>query len=354
MWGYPRCGLGAVGAVLEPFCGHLSPKIDKVSSKLTFEIPPPRALRGSNFGPIAANVHVSAGPQILAGRISLLVPTSAGGSGWQRACRRERRSRKPGGKKGPWSSEACPAKGMRRITSRWQRRQLIPPFASMAWMRTILLAVVLLGPPVQQCSARLGELPPTWHYTDGLSHYSYDAVRMRDGGVEQRAHSGCSSACSSASSRLEGGIDRGSAMMPPWGGRAEGLTWDSGQGVTSRQGLRGGGISQLISSLKNGAGKVWSTEAAAAEVPAEIPAEVVAEARVETGPSERRRGRPKEPLHGRMPEEKGQEADRLAEGQKGAVGRPRRFTVEGAGIVGRRVPVGDGSPPLIPQVRGAP
>ena len=30
MWGYPRCGLGAVGAVLEPFCGHLSPKLDKV------------------------------------------------------------------------------------------------------------------------------------------------------------------------------------------------------------------------------------------------------------------------------------------------------------------------------------
>ena len=30
-WGHPRCGLGAVGAVLEPFCGHLSPNIDKVS-----------------------------------------------------------------------------------------------------------------------------------------------------------------------------------------------------------------------------------------------------------------------------------------------------------------------------------
>jgi len=46
MWGYPRCGLGAVGAVLEPFCGHLSPKIDKVSWKLTFEIPPRRTLGG--------------------------------------------------------------------------------------------------------------------------------------------------------------------------------------------------------------------------------------------------------------------------------------------------------------------
>ena len=30
LWGHPRCGLGAVGVVLEPFCGHLSPKIDKV------------------------------------------------------------------------------------------------------------------------------------------------------------------------------------------------------------------------------------------------------------------------------------------------------------------------------------
>ena len=45
-WGHPRCGLGAVGAVLEPFRGHLSPKIDKVSCKLTFEIPPRRTLGG--------------------------------------------------------------------------------------------------------------------------------------------------------------------------------------------------------------------------------------------------------------------------------------------------------------------
>ena len=45
-WGHPRCGLGAIGAVLEPFCGHLSPKIDKVSCKSTFEIPPRRTLGG--------------------------------------------------------------------------------------------------------------------------------------------------------------------------------------------------------------------------------------------------------------------------------------------------------------------
>ena len=44
MWGYPRCGLGAVGAVLQPFCGHLSPKFDRVPCKLTFEIPPRRTL----------------------------------------------------------------------------------------------------------------------------------------------------------------------------------------------------------------------------------------------------------------------------------------------------------------------
>ena len=43
-WGHPRCGLGAVGAVLEPFCGHLSLEIDKVSCKLTFEIHPRRTL----------------------------------------------------------------------------------------------------------------------------------------------------------------------------------------------------------------------------------------------------------------------------------------------------------------------
>jgi hypothetical protein len=32
-WGYPRCGLGALGAVLEPFCGHLSPKVYKIFQK---------------------------------------------------------------------------------------------------------------------------------------------------------------------------------------------------------------------------------------------------------------------------------------------------------------------------------
>ena len=29
-WGHSRCGLGAVGAVLEPFCGRLSPKVDEI------------------------------------------------------------------------------------------------------------------------------------------------------------------------------------------------------------------------------------------------------------------------------------------------------------------------------------
>ena len=47
--GIPRCGLGAVGAVLEPFRGHFSPKIDMVSKKLTFEIPPRRASGGFDF-----------------------------------------------------------------------------------------------------------------------------------------------------------------------------------------------------------------------------------------------------------------------------------------------------------------
>ena len=30
-WGYPKLVLGAVCSFLEPFCGRLSPKIDKVS-----------------------------------------------------------------------------------------------------------------------------------------------------------------------------------------------------------------------------------------------------------------------------------------------------------------------------------
>ena len=47
MWWYPRLVLGALGSFLEPFCGHVLPKVDKLSSKLTFEIPPRRALGGS-------------------------------------------------------------------------------------------------------------------------------------------------------------------------------------------------------------------------------------------------------------------------------------------------------------------
>jgi len=46
MWGHPRPVLGAVDPFLEPFCGHLLLKVDRLCSKLTFEIPPRRALRG--------------------------------------------------------------------------------------------------------------------------------------------------------------------------------------------------------------------------------------------------------------------------------------------------------------------
>ena len=35
MWGHPMPVLGALSPFLEPFCGHLSPKIDKVSEELT-------------------------------------------------------------------------------------------------------------------------------------------------------------------------------------------------------------------------------------------------------------------------------------------------------------------------------
>ena len=38
-WGYPMLVLGAVCSFLEPFCGNLSPKIDKVSEELTLKYP---------------------------------------------------------------------------------------------------------------------------------------------------------------------------------------------------------------------------------------------------------------------------------------------------------------------------
>ena len=35
MWGHPMPVLGALSPFLEPFCGHVSPKLDKVSEELT-------------------------------------------------------------------------------------------------------------------------------------------------------------------------------------------------------------------------------------------------------------------------------------------------------------------------------
>ena len=67
MWGYPRLVLGALGSFLEPFCGHVLPKVDKLYSKLTFEIPPRRALRGakrmtdSSVGNRIARISVAKG-----------------------------------------------------------------------------------------------------------------------------------------------------------------------------------------------------------------------------------------------------------------------------------------------------
>ena len=51
MWGYPRLVLGALGSFLEPFCGHVLPRVDRLCSKLTFEIPPRRALHGKTDPP---------------------------------------------------------------------------------------------------------------------------------------------------------------------------------------------------------------------------------------------------------------------------------------------------------------
>ena len=39
MWGHPMPVLGALSPLLEPFCGHLSPKIDKFSEELTLRYP---------------------------------------------------------------------------------------------------------------------------------------------------------------------------------------------------------------------------------------------------------------------------------------------------------------------------
>ena len=39
MWGHPMLVLGAFCSFLEPFCGHLSPKNDKVSEELTLRYP---------------------------------------------------------------------------------------------------------------------------------------------------------------------------------------------------------------------------------------------------------------------------------------------------------------------------
>ena len=45
-WGHSKVVLGAIRSFVEPFCGRLSPKIDKVSKKNDFEIPSRRALGG--------------------------------------------------------------------------------------------------------------------------------------------------------------------------------------------------------------------------------------------------------------------------------------------------------------------
>ena len=38
-WGHFRVVLGAIGSFLKAFCGHLLPKIDRVSEKLTLRYP---------------------------------------------------------------------------------------------------------------------------------------------------------------------------------------------------------------------------------------------------------------------------------------------------------------------------
>jgi hypothetical protein len=53
MWGHSRFVLGAIGSFLEPFCGHISPKIDKVSEKMTLRYP--------HEGPCVVTLRVAMG-----------------------------------------------------------------------------------------------------------------------------------------------------------------------------------------------------------------------------------------------------------------------------------------------------
>ena len=49
MWGHPVFVFGAISSLLEPFRGHLSPKIDKVSEELTLKYHHEEPWLGSKF-----------------------------------------------------------------------------------------------------------------------------------------------------------------------------------------------------------------------------------------------------------------------------------------------------------------
>ena len=52
-WGHPMVVLGTIRSFLEPFCGHLSPNVDKVSEELTLRYPHEGPCVGDVFSSVA-------------------------------------------------------------------------------------------------------------------------------------------------------------------------------------------------------------------------------------------------------------------------------------------------------------
>ena len=59
-WGHSKVVLGAIGSFLEPFYGHLSPKIDKVSEELTLKYPHEEPCVVMHFSPRVSPIMLKA------------------------------------------------------------------------------------------------------------------------------------------------------------------------------------------------------------------------------------------------------------------------------------------------------
>jgi len=109
----------------------------------------------------------------------------------------------------------------------------------MGRLRPVLIAVVLLGPPVQQCSARSGSLASSWrgpHRLAGAGEWGSD-VGVWNGRVDKRVGIACDLHSSSAL------LD---AMCP------------------DNEALRGGGLAAMHSSSRIGEGKAGNGPAVGA------------------------------------------------------------------------------------------